>query len=213
MDKVISVDFQDVRLDDAFRTLSQQVGVTIEVNWKSLGPSAITPGQTVMLQLKDLPAHTILSVLVEEVANLAPVIWAERDGRIIVADSATLRIPVVRAYNVADLIEEYDEFGSLFPPDEEEWRRRYGLTGWPTVTTEVRPSEATERLMSLLSSLVDADSWHNYGGSPGRVEYALNHLIVVQTPENQEKVRDLLRALRARDFTMLEQDSRRGATP
>ena len=155
----------------------------------------------ITLTLRDVRASRVLDVLMGEMGSGAgPIISAERDGRIIVAHHSALDTPVVRLYDVRDLLDEYVAFRTSVPNEQYTVVSRGTLGSFVSkrgLSDDPR-AEAIEELTSMLMVLVDQHSWIDNGGRIGHAYYAMQRLAVAQTPENQRQIERILVAMRER---------------
>ena len=212
----ISVSFDNLSLTEAIAAIATEVQLPIDVDWPTLATMGITPEQPVTLRLKDVPAHAALSALLAQMPNGEPIVWGERNRRIAIGDATTVKAPVVRAYELAELAREYATFthSSSVSDDVDQGfggRGTFSPVPTPPTITDVN-ARCIDELASILLSTVDPDTWVDNGGSTGRMEYKMNRLVIAQTPENHEKIQRILLALRLRDTTGIDEQPDR-STP
>jgi hypothetical protein len=201
LDHTISVNFHDTPLDDALRSLSEQTGIPIKLDLPTLAPIPIMHNQKVTLTLNDVPARAALDVLLKQIANDAPILWTERDDHVLVSNPSVLT-PVVRIYDVEDLLDEYVAFRTSLPNEQ------YTVVSHNTIGTfksqrglsDDPRAEAIDDLTVMVMALVDPDSWIQNGGRVGDMHYRMRRLVVAQTPENHLKIQRMLAAIRERGF-------------
>ena len=51
-------------------------------------------------------------------------------------------------------------------------------------------------MKTLIQDMIAPDSWRDAGGTTGAISVFDNRLVVIQTPQNQEKVQAFLKQLR-----------------
>ena len=107
LDRRISVDFRDRRLDEAFEQLSEAGDVELYINWAALGSTGIERDRKISLGLRNVRVRTVLELMLEEitVSPLDPIDFSYRDEVIRISTMADLqRHVVVRVYDIRPLL-------------------------------------------------------------------------------------------------------------
>ena len=208
----VSIDFTDARLDAVFQHLSHQLGIPIDVDWTTLQAAGIDRDYAVSLMVHEVPASRALDMLIGEMGcGAGPILYAERDKRLVVSHVSVLTTSVVRLYDVEDLLDEYVAFRTSVPNEQYKVVNR-GTLGVLTLTRGLSDdprAEAIDDLTTMLMGLVDPDSWIQNGGRVGDMHYRMRRLVVAQTPQNHQKIERILAAIRKRGVAPL---SNRAAT-
>jgi len=102
----ISVDYNDLALDDAIANLRAQLGINILVHWPALEQVGLYPDEPVTLQLKNVSARRVLELVLRNVGNAAPsrLGWQVSGGVLEIKPRKDLRQRrILRVYYAADL--------------------------------------------------------------------------------------------------------------
>lgn len=110
--------------------------------------------------------------------------------------------PVRRIYDVTDLVTppavEAESTGVTPPTDLTTPRRSQGSGSGIPPQRPSRPTqgEQVDQLVKLIEESIDPTSWRDNGGSDGWIRGYQTRLIVIASPDNQEKVATLISDLR-----------------
>ena len=103
--------------------------------------------------------------------------------------------PFAAAYDIRDIIWA-SRHASHFPAGTSSGPLPRQFTKPPPPPQPIDEAELNRQLIRLITDVVDSDSWTVNGGNSGGIGAADGRLYVVQTPENQVTVRNLLEQLR-----------------
>jgi hypothetical protein len=202
----MSVSFDKTRLADVFQTLSQQIGVNIAVDWQILEGPGLDRDTSVTFA-HAASAADVLDALLQEHPFQGNVVWAERDGQIVISDDGIANAPVVRMYDISPLLDEQFNFSPLPQYPQHGYPMGVGLFQ----TSQADSAHPADAIMNILTSAVDVDSWLMNGGRIGQMEYAMNRLVVSQTPANHAKIQRILVALGLNDGTAVADSDPQGS--
>ena len=102
---------------------------------------------------------------------------------------------VTRVYDISDLIWHKEDY--LAPSQSD------NAAGDQQNAQQVNPSgnptspDLVDSIVKLLEDTVAADTWKDNGGNIGSLRELSGQLVITQLPENQQKIQDVLDALRA----------------
>lgn len=183
---VVSVDFEEQRIADVARWLTNVTGVNVV-----LGPALLQRGDVdelkVDLSLKKVSARNVLD-LVTESLGLA-VGW--RHGVLLVTTVQEARgKPVLKLYTVADLLLPIRDF-----PAPDLMLRPAGADVEPETETVREPAWGdADSILDLVRENVGGESWEDDGISADTLN---DWLVIRQYPDVHERIADLLSRLRS----------------
>jgi RNA polymerase sigma-70 factor (ECF subfamily) len=164
----ISVKFQDTNFEDALVELRENTGINIIVDKRALAEAGLNLNIPVTLHLQGVSRKTVLKHILRE----AGLTYSIDDGILIVTTPQADKL-VRRVYPVQDLVIQ-------FMPEVMENGER-----------------AVPDLVRVILKTVEPQSWSEAGGR-GSVEYFHDgrSIVVTQTSEIQDEIRELLEELR-----------------
>ena len=167
LDRIDSVDFLDVPLDQVARTLSQRHEITIVLATATLADAAIRTNTPVTIKLDNVSLRTILR---EILAELKLTYYVRSGGVIQITTPEDAEAQLTHwVHDVGDLLGQHDQHG----------------TG------------RFEPLIDLITTTVEPDSWDEVGGPGCICPFGHQRLIVSQTQDIHEQVEQLLSSIRA----------------
>jgi hypothetical protein len=169
LDRVLpDVKFDRVGLSDVFDFLRDVTGMNIAANWGRIEEAGIKRDTPVSTHLRNVKFSKILSVVLEEVSGpKAELAYVYQGGVITISTAEDLKKKtVLHTYDIHDLIAGKN--------------------------SEVKSAA----LVKMISGSIAKSSWAENGGTPGTIKSLNGQLIVVQTPENQEAIENLLTNVR-----------------
>ncbi len=187
------VDFQGVGAQQAFEWLSAAAGFNLVISWNRLEAEGYDRNTPVTLQLRTVPAITVLRLLASEV-------FTSRDV-IIEVDPAYVRVltrrqatdePVVKVYDIADLLHEAPDFDTApqldlnqIVSDSQSDAGGGGVFGNDPLDEEPRlsRSERAEQIAQVIRSNIEPDLWFQNGGNAARITY-YNGQLIIRAPEH-----------------------------
>jgi beta-lactamase regulating signal transducer with metallopeptidase domain len=181
----ISLDWNDVPLQQALDSLRDSAGIPIVVDRVALSEAKVRLDQPVSMKVEHITVKSALNVLLKD-ARLA---WVIRDEVVQVTTPPARGKLVQVTYPVADLVIPIPDYGIAFTDN--------GTPPAPPGAGDRKPKTDEERLIRLLVSTIEPGTWSEAGG-PGTAEYFPLSLALVinQTPEVHEKISEVLDALR-----------------
>ncbi len=160
-------------LEKAIQYLQSKTTAQLVVNWIALQGAGITKDLPVTAKLHDLPLRTVLEFVLSSVSvppgNLHYTI--DGDGVVVIStmdDLQTKRFQIERTYRITEL-----------------------LHARGTADASQR-EDAIKEIITAITSIIAPDTWRDQGGILGSIRELNGTLIITQTFENQEEVRQLL---------------------
>ncbi len=171
------VDIQDATSKEAFKWWSDTVGVKLLIDWDGMAAEGVTPNAPVTLDLKDVPAGTVLGLIMQRASPETDLIYQVTPWYIqIMTKKQANKSNVLRVYDVGDLVHD----ASVGPAPG------MGLTAWtpnsvpgvsvfgPTVVGTVdvpgqwagakSNQEMGEELAGVIKSQIEPEVWQERGG-------------------------------------------------
>jgi len=203
LSKAIDAEFVETPLADVLAYLAETLQIQFHVNRRAFGEASIDSSAPIDISLKQVKAETMLRLALRSIdPNLD---FVERDGFILVSTIDDLdQATEVRVYNCRDLL-------SLSPPLPGAAGEGMpgGFGGGPSAPMGMTPAmtggmggggmvldeSPRGRLMSLIMSSVESNSWDHVGGV-GSISEFNGLLVVKQSGRVHEKVDELLQMLR-----------------
>jgi len=185
--RIPEVRIDGMPLDQAVTMLADQVNADLVANWPALEFAGVPRRTPVSLHLHDVTLAEALRSLLD--ANGAGKLSLRVDGGcIIFGEPSTNRINLTtRVYDVRDWLA--------------------GIVGSSTGSSPTSPANAKYdpslhdacigRMIKAIEGAIAPSSWKDADGDMGDIKELNGRLVITQTWENQERVADLLAALRA----------------
>ena len=204
--RIKTLDLSSATFESAIDTLRKSTDSNIVVFWDDLAAAGIDQGKPVHVQLADVTLRQALDVLS---ALMGPaVVGYDRQENIIRIGSKEGLLKnggtSTRLYDVRDLIDQIIAYQrshapppSSAPPQTEPTQAGVTNQLFAGRATAGDDEVAVETLVKTIEDQSVADTWKDNGGSEGSIREFAGRLIITQTPENHQKVVQLLRALRA----------------
>ncbi|MDA1158020.1 MAG: hypothetical protein O2983_00300, partial [Planctomycetota bacterium] len=179
--------FLDVSLADAIRTLAQQHGVNIVLDKRGLEEEGVALNEKLSIEVSGISLSSVLKLILDPL-NLGTRI-GEDDVIIVTSRQRVAGELDVRVYPVAALVVPISDRVSIHTDAES------GVAAPPV--TSPAPQLDFEKLIALITSTVEPDSWSEVGGSGSIAanETTLS-LVIRQTPAVHAEIADLLDQLR-----------------
>lgn len=205
---VVDSDYDGVDFVKVLDDVRKRHGINLLPNWPAFESAGVERNRRIELHLKQVSLATLLDNILLNVTSETELAWMVIDGIVIVSTKEDLaRRSETRLYDVSDLL------GSQFE------LRRFsntpilrltlagggkgggGLFGGGAGMLEPR-AEAVEfvdvnRLIELVESTVDPESWRDAGGNVGSIRSYGNSLLVTQTLSAHEQIAALFKLLRS----------------
>ncbi len=108
LERLMDVDHAAAPLDQVLANLRDRAGVNMVVRWTVLDNAGIKPTTPITLQLRRVPAATVLRLVMEqagEAATLEPTMVTIRDGIVMISTRRDLqKTTITVTYDVEDLL-------------------------------------------------------------------------------------------------------------
>lgn len=214
------IQFDGIAFEQLVEHLRDLTGLNIVVNWSALETAAIEKDKEVSLKLNagTVKYETALKLILEEVGGgEVELAYEIGDGVIQISTKEDLaRRTTVQVYNVQDLIVRVPDFeGRQVNLNNIGNAQRGGLGGaqgggggqqgggifdgggqQPQGQGDTDGADNLARLVNLIQTTIDPESWREAGGNTGAINDLNNQIIVTQTATAHNQLRDLLKQLR-----------------
>ena len=162
----------EATLGDAVDRLRDATGLNIFVNWRSLEKAGVGRDTPLSIQLGNVRAGTVLEVLLTMAgADKARLGHKVEDGVVTISTAEDLvRTTITAVYDIRHIVR-------AAPAELGEKGRQHQII----------------KLIRLVQKNIDSPSWRDNGGNVGAIRELSGQLIVTQTPENQERLKTLLK--------------------
>jgi len=184
--RIPEVRFDRVPLEEAVTALADKVHADLVADWAAFESAGVPRRTPVTVHLYDVTLAEALMALMD--ANNAGKLNYRIDGGCVILGtptSDTYKL-TTRVYDIRDLITAI-----MGPPPTPAPYSVSDLAKWAAMR-----SAHLDQLIQLIEDTIATDSWKEAGGTIGSMRVLGDRLIVTQTRENQERVADLLAALR-----------------
>jgi len=185
--RIPEVRLDRVPLEQAIATLADLANAALAADWPAFQSRGITRRTPVSLHLRDATLAQTLRALLD--GNSAAQFHVCVDGGCVVLGGLPGYMPeftTTRGYDLRDWLDSVMRPPPTpAPKNIAEAAKRAELGVWQTA-----------RVISLIVETIDPNSWREQGGTAGAIKELNGRLIVTQTWENQERVAELLAALR-----------------
>ena len=173
LDKHLDVKLKNAPLNEVAAYLADRAGVNVLLDSKAFDDAGIFHALTVTFERKDVRLGIAIREMLAE-HKLAFTI-PDDDVLLITTAAAVKERPVVRVYNVADLVLPSEPLREA---------------------TQLGQPAGSNALVDLIERSVDPPSWPENGGS-GSISMIGFDLVVSQTPSDHQKIAQLLAALKS----------------
>jgi hypothetical protein len=181
LEKMIkSVTVENGRLDKVLDFIANSTGANMVVNWRALEAAGIGADAPVTLNLHQIPARVLLNQTLAVVGGgNIKLSYHIADGIVTVSTADDLAHDMVtRVYDVSDLLDQSLAKSRKYTP--------------PTSQPMTLP-EATDELVKTIGEVVAPKGWD---AQTGRIYALAGKLVVIDTFESHDKIRQVLAALR-----------------
>jgi len=194
MSRAVTVTFNETRLEDAIKFLSEYTGAEMEPIWAGSSSDGLNKDLPITMNIKNTPALTVLERLLEKAqSDFSENSWQMTDlGSIEFGPKSALnKTKRVEIYDIHDLMFEVKRYntvpqidlqsllqqsqgsgGGQSPfddnDDDDQEKDREGKT----------PEDKGNELISLIVGLVEPEQWNDGGGDGGTIKYYQRSLIV-----------------------------------
>jgi hypothetical protein len=193
---VVKLDHPTLR--QALTTLDQLSQANMQVDWDGLQNASVPCDRPLNLEmdLRDGRLEELLPMVLTAANALTlggrggGAVSEIADDRLLISipeGIQEMQKPVVRIYDIRDLLAGADEERKKFPDDE------------PDLVLDAPPApprDATGDLIRLIEDTVASETWEDAGGTLGSISASSGRLIITQIPSIHGKVAELLSQLR-----------------
>jgi len=216
---LLGVDFQELQFQKAIQWLTDSTGANITVNWTALEAAGINKDALVTLHLKNVKFETVLRQLLDVAGGVTPLGYVIEDGVIKISTKEDLaKNTITRTYDINDLMVRVPNFaapeldlnstsscnsggnsgGGLFGGGSSSSSNGSSSSnngGEENIPTK---SEIVQKLITMISTSVDPDSWREPlgSGTVGSISEIQGQLVITQTQENHARIAELISRLR-----------------
>lgn len=206
----IPADFADATLENILQFIAAVTNLNLDVDWDSLSQIGIERDRRLSLQLREVPASTLLTRVLQRVSidEFSRASWTVQDGIILVAsDSDLRRNTFIVIYDVRDLLFEVPNYQNAPELDIDQATQQGaggggggtgGIFDQDDQDEDVRRSEEEilRDLLDIIQENVDFEGWRENGGDTGIVQQFGGNLIITNTAANHREIQRLLDKLR-----------------
>lgn len=230
-ERIPEIGFNDMPLDRALDSLRAATNVNLAVDWNDLEGNGVERTRPISLNLKDVTFRTALREVLNQASTQAPIGFSPRGDVLQIASRTKLdRNKYTQVYDIRDLIIDIPKFSNsptldinvtnnkrssfdIFRDNDD----RALIDGSSASAGEhtLSGTTAAKRDEHMLASLLDTirttvapDSWRESGGGDAAMRELNGQLVVYQTSESQQQVRDLLKQLRDTRALMIGVEAR-----
>lgn len=166
LEKKVSVAFDEQPLDTVIDYLREQMGVTVLADVRALDDVGLGVDIPVSAKLSDIPLRSLLRHLLQDFE----LTWTLRDGALVITTPEETESELeTKVFDVVDLI----RVNGQAAPDEYDY----------------------DSIISLITTTIAPQSWDTVGG-PGSIEAFRGGVVVSQTPDVLELIRETLAIFR-----------------
>ncbi len=201
-------------LSEAFNIIRNAVSppLNIVVKWNDLAENAFIEKST-PINMEGLPAVSLgkgLELLLQSVSGgLAELAYNVEEGVIVIGTRSQLRVQMVtQVYDITDLLlprvnVSYD-LGNISELGQSEEARggggggQTGMTDFDQEDTDVNREENVQEIITTIMQTISPESWYENGGQGTIQVFQNTQLIVLQTPQIQQQVAQLISDLNKR---------------
>lgn len=203
--------FDNVGFADVVDFMRDVTGANIFVNWRAVEGAGVDRNAPVSARLRDVKFSKALTTILQDIGGGGVKLeYTVDEGVITISTEDDLASnKITQVYDVRDLAIDIPNFtrdnvtGSTTNNNNNNNNNSTNSTNgaWGGTTTGGgqggrNPQGGVAALSRLISDIVAPDSWRTAGGTVGSIRQLAGQLIITQTPENHQKVQDLLAQLR-----------------
>jgi hypothetical protein len=218
---VPKINFENTKLEDVVEFLGDVTQCTVRANWRAMEEVGIMKNTPVDTRLSNVTLRTALDILLADVSG--PVArndrlgWVQWNGVLTISTNADLdRSTYIEVYEIRDLLAHefaeavlergnpirdllgiWNEDETIFGRGDDDSDDVLGSGGCSDVGgSEEDWRKAADDLIVVLEKTIDPESW--IAGSPtsGHISFLAGVLIINQTPQNHERIAELLARFR-----------------
>ena len=195
--RVSKLDFEDMKLSQAFQFLRDVSGAGLHVKWRALALEGVEPSTTVNVNLSNATFREGLKTVLKSAGGgKAKLEYALSQGVITISTKADFDAqPIVRVYNIRDMVVDVPMFEG--PRLGRSTGGHSSFDSGSDLDGDLKKrSEIIRGIKSGITSSIDRDSWRDAGGETGAISEIGGQLVITQTRENHAKTAALLEKLR-----------------
>lgn len=186
--------FDSVSFGEALGLLHDAAGVDIFTNWDLLAAAGFSREAKVTLHLRNTKLSKALSILLDSVGGEKTKLGYTLDGGVITISTFDdlARYTIVRVYDIRDIVP------AIVDPDSDDDPIPTTMAAGSGAQTQAAPGrmELIDQVTKLIEDCVEPESWKEAGGKYAEIHELGGRLIIVQSPECQRLVADLIEQLR-----------------
>lgn len=101
------VEIKDATTKEAFKWWSDTVGVKLVINWEAMAAEGVSPDANITLDLKDVPAGTVLGLIMQRASQETELIYQVTPWYIqIMTKKQANKFNTIKVYDVGDLVHD-----------------------------------------------------------------------------------------------------------
>jgi len=204
--RVPRFEFADVPLKDVIQYVRDWADINVYTNWATLNAAGIDETSPVNVKLKDVSLRTALDIVLEDVgAGQVELLHEARGDLLVVATREHLStITVTRIYDVGDILDQLPDTQSVWVPGDDDPGGGLFSNASPgnRRIEQVSHDEKVAKLLTLIRSVIDHNSWYIDDELPGGLSEYAGKLVITHTRETHRLVGRLLAALREQTPTV-----------
>ncbi len=223
-EKLKELDFDGYRFDQIIGFLRDFTGLSIHVKWSILENAGYTKEQTINVHLSNVPVEKALNVILEDVGGAVPgsrgLGYAIDEGVITISTKDDLSLnKVTRVYDIRDMILYVPDFTGPQMDLSEITRQRQTAEGGGAEEgifsgTEAEPDEEARTKAEIIQNII-TNIKEVLAARTGQTAELISgisemggQLIITQTPENHDAIRNLLAQFREARALQISIESR-----
>jgi hypothetical protein len=187
---------EQTTLEETLKRVQNAVRVNLLVNWTALESAGVARTTPTPVNLKRVAAEKALKEILNEAGGAKVALGYQiNDGVVTVSTREDLESAKYQTIQVYDL---RDFLGTAWMPQTAP-ALPDGDAGWKKLTKEevaARQKEILKEIEDTVETIVAPTSWQEKGGKVGSIRELSGYLIVNQTEENQQALKNLLGQLR-----------------
>lgn len=193
--RIPDVNFNDVRLKDAFDYLRDVTGMNIVVDWPSLLGIGLDRESRITLQLRDATVGAVVRALLLPTIPTAArgVCLVDENVLLVSAETPTSDFTVTRVYDVRDIISDaVARHRRILSTQPSESPSVFSSPLWVADSHEEDAAQA----LGFTVVQTGADLWVQNGGRSAMMSYFAGRLVITATPEHHAENERVLAGIR-----------------
>jgi hypothetical protein len=177
-----SVTFDGVPLSEALACIAKEAGASLDVDWANLATLGVTPRTPTYAKLRNIKVRKAIEVLLEAAQSSPGKFHIEAE------DNGPISVTTQLHYEKENTVTCVYDIGDLTTPNP---RYSYSPGELPSLRKELG-----QQILVLIEDTIDPESWPINGGSTGVIDGNDGFLVVTQTRENHQEIKNILAELR-----------------